>query len=306
MTRALHAARTTRAAPAARAVLTARTTRAAPATLIALLALTAVIAPLSPAPAAADADAAPVHHRVQIDGTGGPTVIFEAGLGDTLEVWRSIQPRVAARCVRTFAYNRAGYADSDPALTARDAAAIVGELRDELQRRHVTPPYVLVGHSLGGLYMQYFARNFPADVAGLVLIDSTHWRQGMTLDASADTAYQSRTAVTLFMPLIMRSELRDSGEAGREVAASPAAPAIPTIVLSSTRSPANATPEQQAQAVALQNEIAADFPGSRHDFVENSGHYIQREQPDRVVAAIRELAGCDRRGAGSGAHAAED
>ena len=242
------------------------------------------------APAAANADL-PRHH-VRIEGTGPRTVVLEAGFGDTLDIWRSIQPRVAEHCARTFSYNRAGYIDSDPAVADRDAASIVGELREELLRRNLPPPYVLVGHSLGGLYMQYFARNFPGDVAGLVLIDSTHWRQGLKADATANTPYQSRTAVTLYMPLVMRRELSDSTAAGLEVNGSPSAPAIPTIVLSSTRSGTNQTAEQRTQAVTLQNNIAADFPGARHLFVENSGHYIQRDQPAVVIDAIRDLAGC--------------
>jgi pimeloyl-ACP methyl ester carboxylesterase len=237
-------------------------------------------------------DGAP-HHRVRIEGAGPRTIVLESGFGDTLDIWQTIQPRIAANCARTFSYNRAGYIDSDPADAARDAASIVAELRDELQRRNLNPPYVLVGHSLGGLYMQYFARNFPHDVAGLVLIDSTHWQQGLKVDDTADTPYQSRTAVTLYMPLVMRRELSDSTEAGLEVEGSPPAAAIPTIVLSSTRMGAKETPDQRAQAVALQNSIAADFPGARHVFVENSGHYIQRDNPGVVIDAARELAGCD-------------
>lgn len=240
---------------------------------------------------AAGSEEAPRHH-VRIEGAGPRTIVLESGFGDTLDIWQTIQPQVAAHCARTFSYNRAGYADSDPALVARDAAAIVAELRDELQRRNLQPPYVLVGHSLGGLYMQYFARNFPEDVAGLVLIDSTHWQQGIKVDATADTPYQSRTAVTLYMPLVMRQELSDSAEAGLEVKDSPSAAAIPTIVLSSTRLGATQTPDQRAQAVTLQNSIAADFPGARHVFVEASGHYIQRDQPGVVIDAIRDVAGC--------------
>jgi pimeloyl-ACP methyl ester carboxylesterase len=242
--------------------------------------------------AAASAD--PPRHHVRIEGSGPRTVVLEAGFGDTLDIWQSIQPRVAAHCTRTFSYNRAGYIDSDPAVADRDAASIVEELRDELQRRNLPPPYVLVGHSLGGLYMQYFARNFPRDVAGLLLIDSTYWQQGMKVDSTADTPYQSRTAVTLYMPLVMRRELKDSAAAGLEVKGSPSAPLIPTIVLSSTRLGVNETSEQRTQAVTFQNNIAADFPGARHLFVENSGHYIQRDQPAIVIDAIRDLAGCAR------------
>ncbi len=61
---------------------------------------------------------------------------------------------------------------------------IVSELRTELDRRNIRPPYVLVGHSLGGLYMQYFARNYPSEVSGLLLVDSTHWDQNMVLNAT--------------------------------------------------------------------------------------------------------------------------
>jgi len=233
-----------------------------------------------------------LHHLVKIEGHGARTVILESGLGDTLDVWKAIQPEIAARCTRTVSYNRAGYDGSDPALGPRDAATIVEELRAELKRRNLSPPYVLVGHSLGGLYMQYFARNFPQEVAGLVLIDSTHWDQGLRIDNSPNTPYAGRTAVTLFMPWIMRRELSDSAAAGQQVHTSPAAGPVPTIVLSSTLAPQGETPPSRANEARRQDEIAADFPNSRHVRVEDSGHYIQRDRPEVVVNAVRELAGC--------------
>jgi pimeloyl-ACP methyl ester carboxylesterase len=257
--------------------------RALPAICIGLLAACAARAAVDGMP----------HHRVRIEGTGPRTVVLEAGFGDTLDIWQTVQARVAANCTRTFSYNRAGYIDSDPAADARDAKNIVSELRDELQLRNLAPPYVLVGHSLGGLYMQYFARNFPNEVAGLLLIDSTHWQQGMKVAATANTPYESRTAITLYLPLVMRRELNDSAAAGLEVNGSPPAPAIPTIVLSSTRARAHESTEQRARAIELQDSIAQDYPGSRHLFVEDSGHYIQRDQPAVVIDAIRDLAGCD-------------
>jgi len=219
------------------------------------------------------------------------TVVFEAGLGDTMDVWENVQTQLAG-CARTVAYNRAGYLGSDPASGPRDSATIVAELRSELKSRNISPPYVLVGHSLGGLYMQYFARNFPGETAGLLLLDSTHWNQGLAMDASANTPYAGRTAVTLFMPFIMRRELSDSATAGEQVHASPLAHAVPTIVLSSTRSPRQESEAEKLHQVQLQDEIAADFPGSDHQRVDDSGHYIQRDRPDVVVEAVRKLAGC--------------
>jgi len=232
-----------------------------------------------------------VHHQVRLQGRGPLTVIFEAGLGDTMEVWSNVQPLVAG-CTRTVAYNRAGYQGSDPANGPRDSATIVAELRAELRRRNIQPPYVLVGHSLGGLYMQYFARNYPQEIAGLLLLDSTHWNQGLTLEPSANTPYAGRSAVTLFMPWIMRRELNDSATAGEQVHTSPQAVNLPTIVLSSTRPGTRETVDVRARAERLQDEIAADFPGAEHVRVDESGHYIQRDRPDVVIEAVRRLAGC--------------
>jgi pimeloyl-ACP methyl ester carboxylesterase len=233
-----------------------------------------------------------LHHRIKLEGKGHPTVILESGLGDTLEVWSKVQPLIAAGCTRTLAYNRAGYLGSDPSNAARDSTTIVAELRAELQRQNIKPPYILVGHSLGGLYMQYFARNYPQEVSGLVLVDSTHWEQSLDMGNQPNTPYNTRTAVTLFMPWIMRREISDSGAAGRQVHESPVAGAVPTIVLSSTRGPIGETPAARATAARLQDEIAADFPAARHVRVDDSGHYIQRDHPEVVIEAARKLAGC--------------
>jgi pimeloyl-ACP methyl ester carboxylesterase len=233
-----------------------------------------------------------LHHRVRLEGKGTPTVILESGLGDTLEVWNTVQPLIAAGCARTLAYNRAGYLGSENSNSPRDSATIVAELRAVLAEQNIKPPYVLVGHSLGGLYMQYFARNYREEVAGLVLVDSTHWEQHLAMGNQANTPYNSRTAVTLFMPWIMRREINDSVAAGEQVHASPIVVGVPTIVLSSTRGPPGETPAARALAARLQDEIAADFPEADHVRVNDSGHYIQRDHPEVIVAAARRLAGC--------------
>ena len=230
-------------------------------------------------------------HKVRIEGHGARTVVFESGLGDTLDVWDNVQPLIAASCTRTIAYTRAGYPGSDAASGPRDAQTIVAELRTELKRRGIQPPYVLVGHSLGGLYMQYFARHYPDEVEGLLLVDSTHWNQQMRLGPDSPDAFGRRSTV-LFMPWIMRRELLDSSSAGEQVNVSPHASAFPTIVLSRTRALNGETPASQVLAESQQHEIAAAFPSARHVRVDNSGHYIQRDRPEVVIAAARELAGC--------------
>lgn len=248
---------------------------------------------------AADTPPLPVH----IAGVGSPTVILASGLGDTLDVWADVQPAIAANCARTFAYNRAGYTGSPPANGPRDAATVVGELRSELEGRGILPPYVLVGHSLGGLYMQYFAREFADDVTGLLLVDSTHWNQQLPADLGAASAYGQRV-VFLYMPLITRRELADSVRAGEQVHASVPARDLPTIVLSSTQALRGETPASRLAAARLQEEIAADFPAARHVRVEGSGHYIHRDRPEVVIDSARELAGCSASGSGGSAHLA--
>lgn len=270
---------------------------------------------LAAAVAAAPAGKANLHVRMRVEGSGPRTVIFESGLGDTLSAWDAIQPQVAADCARTVAYDRAGYAGSDPAETTRDAANIVAELRAALARRNIRPPYVLVGHSLGGLYMQYFARNYPREVAGLVLVDSSYWNQRLPLipsavaaSAAAASAAGTRAAaadppgdpppprassmVVVFMPWIMRREIMGSAAAGAQVHASPPAVGLPTIVLSSTRRLQGETAAAETREVGLQDELAREFPGAEHVRVPGSGHYIQRDRPDVVIAAVRKLAGC--------------
>jgi pimeloyl-ACP methyl ester carboxylesterase len=241
-----------------------------------------------------------LHVSMRVEGSGPSTVIFESGLGDTLGVWDAVQPRVAAGCARTVAYDRAGYAGSDPAETPRDASHIVAELRAALARRNIRPPYVLVGHSLGGLYMQYFARNYPHEVKGLVLVDSSYWNQRLPLIPSAAAADppgdppppRGSRMVVVFMPWIMRREIMGSAAAGAEVRASPPAEGLPTIVLSSTRRLQGETAAAAAREARLQDDLAREFPGAEHLRVPQSGHYIERDRPDVVIDAARELAGC--------------
>ena len=158
--------------------------------------------------------------------------------------------------------------------------------------RGIEPPYVLVGHSLGGLYMQYFARNYPLEVEGLLLVDSIHWEHLERLKRDVPASYRIVRVASLIMLPIMKRELADSVIAGEQVHASPAA-GVQTIVLSSTKASPGDLPSFRVLAARMQEEIAADFPGARHIRVANSAHYIQRDRPDVVIEAARALAGCD-------------
>jgi len=111
-------------------------------------------------------------HRLHIrcDGDGGPTVIFDAALGGSSLSWSLVHPAVA-RLTRACSYDRAGFGWSDAGPLPRTASRIANELRDLLRAAAVPPPYVLVGHSYGGLVMRLYAARHPNDVAGFVLIE---------------------------------------------------------------------------------------------------------------------------------------
>jgi len=230
---------------------------------------------------------------VHVQGKGAVTIVLLSGLGDTLDAWADVQPAMAAKCARTFAYTRAGYDGSPAANGPRDAATIIDELRAELHRRQIPPPYILVGHSIGGLYAQYFSRQFPDDVRGLLLIDSTHWSQQLPSTLGGPAPVYGTQGGFIYMPLIVRRELADSARAGEQVRTSPPAGDIPTIVLSRTRQLHGETLASGLLAASLQRAIVADFPAAVHVNVTDSGHYIQHDQPAVVINAARQLAGCE-------------
>ncbi len=112
--------------------------------------------------------------NIDCAGTGTPAVILESGGGGYGGYgWRKVQAEVA-KFTTVCWYDRAGEGWSDPAPTARSSATIVHDLQELLQRAPVAGPYVLVGHSIGGEYVRIFTAKFPSEVAGMVLVDSSH------------------------------------------------------------------------------------------------------------------------------------
>ena len=111
-------------------------------------------------------------HRLHLLGSGnvGPTILLEAGLMSTVLSWTELQSSLA-KSYRVVSYDRAGLGWSDLGPMPRTADRIVDELHILLQRAAIPPPYVLVGHSFGGLTMLLFAARFPDEVAGMVLVD---------------------------------------------------------------------------------------------------------------------------------------
>ena len=105
------------------------------------------------------------------EGKGPITVVLETGLGAESCEWGAVRKGVA-EVARVFSYDRANRGGSDPAPRPRRASEMVNDLEALLGKSELSPPYILVGHSFGGLLMRLFANRRPDDVAGLVLVDS--------------------------------------------------------------------------------------------------------------------------------------
>jgi pimeloyl-ACP methyl ester carboxylesterase len=126
-------------------------------------------------------------------GTGSPTVILEQGGGGNSLAWFRIQPQVA-KVTQVCAYDRAGMAWSEPGPLPRTGEQIAKELHTLLSKAGIEAPYVLVGHSYGGLFVRTFAAQYPEDVAGLVLLDSAHPDQ-WTLTAQGQAQYKKDSTI---------------------------------------------------------------------------------------------------------------
>ena len=111
--------------------------------------------------------------NIYCTGSGSPTVVFDSGLGDGTRAWGLILPDVAKH-TRACSYDRAGLGFSDPPTRPSTSANMVDDLHHLLHAAHIKPPYVLVGHSLGGMNVKLYAETYLSEVAGLVFVDPSH------------------------------------------------------------------------------------------------------------------------------------
>ena len=139
-------------------------------------------------------------------GEGSPAVILEAGGNEPGYSWSWVQPRIAD-VTRACWYDRAGVGWSDPPWSPRTSASVTSDLHETLQRARVQPPYILVGASIGGEYARVYTAHYPSEVAGLVLVDSTHPDQqepAFMLGMSARISPNVRHLICVALPPLER------------------------------------------------------------------------------------------------------
>jgi pimeloyl-ACP methyl ester carboxylesterase len=209
--------------------------------------------PAAPQPVGRLVDVGGYRLHLACQGEGSPTVVMEAAIGEAGLLWSPVQPTVA-KLTRACVYDRAGYGWSDPSPKPRTAAVMVEELHTLLGNAAVPGPYVLVGHSLGGLLVRLYAARYPQEVAGLVLVDSAHEQQYLRApkeirELVPQFEEQGRQQLEGLKALIISGSL--------DVGMLPIPPGLPPAAADTFRALAAASPKHVETLIAEQQAVQA-------------------------------------------------
>jgi len=228
-------------------------------------------------------------------GEGKPVIVFFSGYGADIDAsWGRILPEVK-KISTVLAYNRFNYGDSDKVDAQQTGAEIIASLRSLLREKGLNPPYVLVGHSLGGVYAQLFAREHTEEVCGVVLVDSSHPDQEDMRRAQEGAIRRAVSGTINWIDSVTHprrhTEIASFTETARQIRAAPPFPDIPLTVISAGKEPPSwlvgdgfirMFQENQRRLVSLSSQ-------GRQIIAKQSGHFVQNDEPEVVVQAIREV-----------------
>ncbi len=264
----------------------------------------------------------------------GPTVVFDAGMGCSCLDWCKVQPEVA-KFARAVSYDRAGLGWSDSGPNPRTSERMVAELHTLLTNANVPRPYILVGHSFGGLNIRLYADQYPQEVVGMVFIDTSHedqlavptlakeWKQderlvtilaatapfglirlmvvsGQSIWKNLHYRYPA-TIVPQVKALwsqthsisIVNQEMRNFATSAAQVRASKHSYGVlPLVALSRQQETEfSSADEQQIEEAwqGFQRDLASLSSNNTHIIAEQNTHFIQLDQPELVINAIRSV-----------------
>jgi pimeloyl-ACP methyl ester carboxylesterase len=260
--------------------------------------------------------------HINCTGQGTPAVILDSGLGDSYVSWIKVQPQIA-KFTRVCSYDRAGLAYSDSSPHPRTSKVMAEELHTLLHNAGVQSPYVLAAHSMGGYNVRLFASFYRSEVAGMILVDSSHPEQEkrfpQALNDLDKTRVREQEFLTFSLPFgIPRllgfcgndaqvraadcnfhsyreglTVLKTFPESAAQAATSGTLGDLPLAVLShdpdvpQPEVPADLVPPMNAAWEQMQDELAHLSSRGTRTVAKNGSHYIQFDRPDLVIEAVR-------------------
>ena len=244
-------------------------------------------------------------------GENKPTIIIDVGIAASSASWYKIAKELSKN-TRICLYDRAGYGWSDSGRGERTTATIVHELKLLVKRAEIPGPYIIVGHSFGGFTARYFAAKFPEDVAGLVLVDSSHPEQIYRLsaldnqgkkplitgrDANAPADFSEFERKWYFLnssrkaTFAQMAELKYFKQSAYQVKHSGPLKDIPIAVLSRgiAQLPELNGVSLENEWLDMQKDLLNLSKNSWHSIILNSGHNIYEEAPAKIIENILEV-----------------
>jgi pimeloyl-ACP methyl ester carboxylesterase len=261
-------------------------------------------------------------------------VILDSGLGDTYISWRKVQPEIA-KFTRVCSYDRAGLGYSDPSSEPRTSKIIAQELHALLHAANIAPPYVIVGHSMGGYDVRVYTSMYRDEIVGMVLVDASHPDQENRFPPELKNMeggwHREEEFIAYAMPLgiprvlglchsdpVVRAadcnahsareslaEIDSFPESAAETAATGSLGDLPLAILSHDPDlPMNGLPADLARPMNdawanMQEELSHLSTRGTRQIVKNSTHYIQLDRPEVVVDAVHGVVNQVRRMASS-------
>jgi pimeloyl-ACP methyl ester carboxylesterase len=265
-----------------------------------------------------------LYMHIDCNGQGTPTVVLDSGLGDSFVSWQKVQPQIA-KFTRVCSYDRAGIGYSDSSPRARTSRDIAEELHSLLPAAGISPPYVVVGHSMGGYDVRVFAGLYRNEVAGMVLVDASHPDQekrlpielsdmeGSWLRQAEFLEFGMPFGIPRFLDLCDENpavravecnfhtaregiaEMKAFHESAKQASAAGSLGDLPLAVLShdpdkpSAELPVDLSRRTNEAWEKMQEEMAHLSTRGTQNIAKNSGHYIQMDRPDMVIDAVRRV-----------------
>ncbi|MFD2614927.1 alpha/beta fold hydrolase [Paenibacillus gansuensis] len=230
--------------------------------------------------------------RYHLNRNGRPHIVLINGGSGPIEGWMRILPGIS-ETGSIFAYNRLGVAGSDKPKEPQDGRTIVETLREALSLVELEPPYLLIGHSLGGLYANLYARLYPEEAAGVILVEASHPKD-LQLNEYQGSAVKSLNKIfsmfDSFSPHKQWNEVHFVKKTAEQLQTAGPFPDIPVYVITGGKE--NRMMPEEARKLRLnhQLELLTLSNRSKHIIAAKSGHFPQLAEPGLLIDTIKEAA----------------